>query len=195
MTLPFAKEARRQFDPVVQQFGFVFVAATEQGLRYENDQVLLNINFDNGLSYELAVEIGRKGTAYPGPFFSLAEILRLRDIQDAEFVSSLMISDEARLPNMLARLVELTVRYASDFLMGNDSSFAQVEKLRSKESSDFELDSKLRHARSIVDVAWKEKDYGVIVKVQEPLESHLTPAEKKRLEYSRKQLLKALVSK
>ena len=74
------------------------------------------------------------------------------------------------------------------FLMGNDFSFAQVEKLRNKESAEFELASQLRYARSAVDLAWPAKDYRAIVKVLEPLEQHLSPAEKKRLEYSRKQL-------
>lgn len=188
MTLLFSEEARHQFDPVAQQFGLVCVASTEWGMRYENPHLFLNVNFDNGRSYELGIEIGKQGARYPGPPFSLAEILRLRDIQDAAFVSKLMISDEARLPNVLARLAELTIRYASDFLMGNDFSFAQVEKLRSKESAEFELASQLRHARSTVDGAWPARDYGAIVKVLEPLEQHLSPAEKKRLEYSRRKL-------
>jgi hypothetical protein len=188
MTFLFSTEARHQFDPVAQKFGLVCVASTEWGLRYENDKVFLTVNFDSARSYELGVEIGKKNTKYPGPPFSLAEVLRLRDVQDAEFVSGLMISDETRLPDVLSRLAKLTVSYASDFLMGNDFSFAQVEKMRNKESAEFELVSRLRYAKSTVDVAWSEKDYEAIVRVLEPLEQHLSPAEKKRLEYSRKQL-------
>lgn len=188
MTLLFSAEARRQFDPVAQHFGLVCTISDEQGLRYENDNVFLEVNFDNGRSYELGVEIGKRHTRYPGPPFSLAEILRLRGVQDAEFVSGLMISNESRLPDTLARLARLTLDHAADFLVGNDLSFAQVEKLRNKESAEFELESQLRYARSMVDVAWPARDYEAIVKALEPLEPHLSPSEKKRLEYSRKQL-------
>lgn len=188
MTLLFSVEAQRQFDPIAQQFGLVRVASTEWGLRYENDKIFLTVNFDNARSYELGVEIGKRNTKYPGPPFSLAEILRLRDVQDAAFVSGLMISNETRLPGVLSRLAQLTISYASDFLVGNDFSFAQIEQMRNKESAEFELASKLRHAKSIVDIAWSTRDYPEIIRALEPLEQHLSVAEKKKLEYSRKQL-------
>ncbi len=188
MTLLFSSAARRQFDPVAQQFGLVCMASDEQGLRYENDNVFLDVNFDNGRSYELGVEIRKRHTQYPGPPFSLAEILRLRSVQDAAFVSGLMISNESRLPDILSRLARLTRDHAADFLMGNDFSFAQVEKLRNQESAEYELASQLRYARATVDMAWPARDYEAVVKALEPLESHLSPSEKKRLEYSRKQM-------
>jgi len=189
MAFLFSTETRQQFDPVAKQFGLVCVASTEWSLRYENDTVFLLVNYDGTRSYELGVEIGQWNTRYPGPPFSLSEILRLRGIQDAVFVSGLMISDKAQLPNALSRLAKLTADHAADFLRGNEFSFAQVEKLRDKESSEFELASRLRYARSTVDVAWPAKDYEAVVRALEPLEAHLSEAEKKRLEYSRKHLL------
>jgi hypothetical protein len=146
----------------------------------------MGVNFDNGRSYELGVEIGKQHTQYLGSPFSLAEILKLRGIQEAKFVSGLINCDQARLPEALSTLIRLTREHASDFLMGNNLSFAQIEKLRSKESAEFELQSQLRYAKSVVDEAWPAKDYKAIVEVLESLESHLSTAEKKRLEYSRK---------
>lgn len=188
MILPFSAEARRQFDPVVQQFGLVCVVSTEWGLVYENDKVFLKVNFDNGRSYELGVEIGRRHVKDLGPPFSLAEILRLRSVQDAAFVSGLMISDESRLSEMLSRLARLTLEHACDFLKGKEFSFAQVEKLRNKESAAFELATQLRRARAAIDIAWPARDYKVIVRVLAPLEQHLSVSEKKRLDYARKRL-------
>jgi hypothetical protein len=72
--------------------------------------------------------------------------------------------------------------------MGNEFSFAQVEKFRKNESADFELESKLRYARSTVSMAWSVKDYAAIVQVLGPLEVYLSKVEKSRLEYSRKHL-------
>lgn len=188
MTLLFSTEARRQFDPLAQQYGLTCVASTEWEVRYENDQVFLTINFDGARSSELSVEVGTRDARYPGPPYSLPEILRLRGVRDAASISGLMISDRSRLQDALARLAELTTSHASDFLAGSDSSFAQVAKLRNKESAEFELASRLRHARAMADVAWAARDYKAIVQVFEPVESHLSQAEKKRLEYSRKQI-------
>ena len=116
--------------------------------------------------------------------------MKLRGIEEAKAVSRLMNSDQTRLQGILSTLVRLTRDHASDFLMGNDLSFTQVQNQHNKESSEFELDSQLRNARSIVDEAWPVKDYKAIVNVLEPLDSHLSNTEKKRLEYSRKHLSK-----
>jgi hypothetical protein len=188
LTLRFCTEARHHFDPVAQRFGLLCVAYGEHNVRYENDKVFLDVKFDNRRSYELGLEIGKRHTIDPSPGYSLAEILRLRGVPDAAFVSALMIRDESRLPGILARLVRLTLDHAADFLMGNGFAFAQVKKFRNRESAEFELAAKLSHARLAVNTAWTAKNYKAVVKAFAPLEPFLSPAEKKRLEYSRKQI-------
>ena len=75
MVQQFASEARSFFDPIGRGFGLTCSASTEQGLRYESDEIILRVNFDNGRSYELGVEIGRKQTAGgPARFHSLGEV-------------------------------------------------------------------------------------------------------------------------
>lgn len=188
MSTPFSREARLHFDPVALQFGLTNVARTESSLRYENDKVFFSINFDSARSFELGVEIGKKDARYPGPPFDLAEVLRLRGVQDSIAVNALVVSDPSRLKDALARLAELTVRHASDFLMGNDLSFAQMEKLRDRESATLALASQLRRARAAAEAAWAAKDFKKVIKALEPLEPHLSESEKRRLDYSRKQL-------
>src|SRR5690349_21295310 len=104
MTLAFSKEARQQLDPVAKQFGLTCVASTERALRYENDKVFLNVNFDNGGSFELGAEIGRKDFRSSDPPFSLAEILRLRRVKDHVSRNALMVSDETSLEGALIHL-------------------------------------------------------------------------------------------
>ena len=133
MGLLFSAEARRQFDPIAQQFGLICVTSSEQGLRYENENVFMGVNFDNGRSYELGVEIGKQHTQYLGPF-SLAEILKLRGIQEAKFVSGLINSDQARLPEALSKLVRLTREHASDFLRGMISRLLRLKSCVAKKA-------------------------------------------------------------
>lgn len=187
MSLLFSAEARRQFDPVAQRSDLVCVDSTERTVRYENEIVFLIVNLDNDRSYELGVEIGKRDARFPGPPFSLAEVLRLRGVEDTISVNALIVSDETRLRTGLARLADLTARYASDLLMGSDFSFMQVAKLRDIESAELWLASQLRFARSTSETAWAMRDYQGVIKALEPVELHLSPAEKKRLDYSRKQ--------
>lgn len=188
MALLFAREARRHFDAAAQQFGLNCIASNEREVRYENDQVFLKINFDKDRSYEVNVELGKKDVRYSGPPFSLSEVLRLRGVQDAISEDAIAASNDQRLQAALARLAELTVKHAADFLTGSDFSFAQLAKFRSKECIEYELAAKLRHARAAAEAAWQAHDYASIVKVLTPLVSSLSPAEKKMLDYSRKKL-------
>lgn len=188
MSVPFAPEAKRCFDAVAQQFGMSCVASNDREVRYENDMVFLIINFDNGRSYELGVEIGRKKLAQPERPFSLTEILRLRGVAKGESIDGLMVSDVTRLPDALKRLARLTSQHAADFLTGSDFSFAQVEKLRQREGDAYALEGSLRVARARSEAAWEKRDYQEVVKSLEPVEQNLSPAEKKRLDYSRRRL-------
>jgi hypothetical protein len=181
-------EARRSFDDVAQKFGMSGVSSNDREVRYENDGAFMIINFDNGRSYELGVEIGRRRLAQPERPFSLAEILRLRSAAEAAAIDGMMVSDAARLPDALARLARLTSQYAADFLMGSDFSFAQVAKLRQRESDAYALERDLRSARARSEAAWGKRDYQGVVQSLEPMEQHLSPAEKKRLDYSRRHL-------
>jgi hypothetical protein len=189
MSVPFAVEARRQFDPVAQQFGLACVVASEREVRYESDAVFLCINFDNARSFELGIEVGKKNLTQPERPFSLPEVLRLRGVPYAASIDGIMASDAARLHDALARLAILVMQHAPDFLAGNDLSFAQVAKLREKESLAYALERDIRSARARAETAWMRKDYMAVVVTLEPLEVRLSPAEKMRLDYSRKQLL------
>lgn len=186
MPIPFALVAKQIFDVIAQRFDLSCVLANEREVRYENDEVIMTVRFDNGGSYELEIEVGRLKSAQPERLFSLAEVLRLRDVAEAASIDGMMVSDAAQLPDALRRLAELTSRYATDFLMGSDLSFAQVAEQRQRESDAYVLERALQAARTRSEVAWKKRDYYEVVRSLEPLELHLSPAERKRLDYSRR---------
>ena len=188
MAIAFALEARGNFDTVAQQFGLKCVISNETEVRYENDSIFLIVNFDNGRSYELGVEVGRKKQMQPERPFSLAEVLRLRGVADAASIDGIMVHDAHLLGNALMRLAAMTLKYASDFLMGSEFSFSQVAILRKRESDDYALERNLRAARAGSEEAWTRRDYQGVVRSLEPLEQHLSPSEKKRLDYSRRHL-------
>ena len=188
MSVPFALETRRAFDALARQYEMKCLPSTDREVRYENDNVFMTINFDNGRSYELGVEVGRRKLAQPERPFSLAEILRLRNVADAASIDGIMISDMNLLADALTRLARLTSQHAADFLAGSELSFAQVAKLRQRESDAYALKGALREAMTKSEGAWMKQDYQTVVESLEPLEQHLSPAERKRLSYSRRRL-------
>lgn len=188
MSMPFMEEGKSQFDAVAQQFGLSCVSANERSLRYESDAVFLSVNFDNGRSYELGVEIGQKNAGQPERPFSLAEILRLSELADTASIDGMMVHAANQLHDGLARLATLTTQYAADFLKGDTRSFMRLAQLREQESMAFALQRDLRTAISRAESAWAVKDYKALVAALEPMEPYLSVAERKRLNYSRKQL-------
>lgn len=182
--IPFSVEARRHFDRVAMKYGLACVVADEQRVRYESGEVFFGVNFDNGRSYELGVEIGQKISNKVDRPFSLAEILRLRTVAAAATIDGLSVSNTTKLAANLQLLADLTLSYADDFLRGNDLSFAQVAKLREKESIAYAIQRDLRSARARAEKAWRVGNYAGVVAALEPVKSHLSPSEAKRLEYS-----------
>lgn len=101
-----------------------------------------------------------------------------------------MVSDSIFLPDAMRHLAQLTSNHASDFLKGGDVGFAEVAKLRKKESDAYALEVALSAVRAQSDAAWKERDYQGVIQSLEPLEKHLSSAERMRLNYSRHQLIR-----
>lgn len=178
----FASEARMYFDKIARQFEMTCVLSTEFQVLYKNDHVFMAVNFDNGRSFELGIEIGLE--VEPRRAFSLAEILRLRKVS-VEIVDGLMASDAARLRDALELVASLTLEHASDFLSGNAFSFAQISKLRERESEIYAHERDLRVARARSEIAWAKKNYSDVVRALVPVEQYLSPAEMKRLDYAR----------
>jgi hypothetical protein len=182
--IPFSDEAKRHFDRVATMYGLLCSTADERQMRYESDKVFLDINFDNGRSYELGVEIGQRIPNQVERPFSLAEILRLKAALEADTVDGLSSYNATKLKDDLQILSNLTLRYADDFLKGDVFSFARVANLREKESIAYAIQRDLRSARAKAEKAWAAKDYTGVISAFEPVKSHLRPSEVKRLEYS-----------
>jgi hypothetical protein len=184
--ISFSAEARRHFDPVAAKFNLSCVVADEQRVRYESSEVFLSVHFDNGRSYELGVEIGQKIPGSVERPFSLAEILRLRNGRDVAVIDGLSASNPTKLADGLQLLAELSLRYGDDFLNNSAFSFAQVARLREKESIAYAIQRDLRSARARAEVAWRDKNYAGVIAALEPVKDHLSPADVKCLEYLNK---------
>ena len=191
MTLEFKNSVVKSFDFLQSDHSFSCVNANEYSVRYESDTVFVSVRFDNGRSFELDVEIGLRGVLYDGQErpFNLGEVLRLKGVEEKEGYTFLQASTQQRLENAINRLSSLLKLYATDLLDGNRFVFKSLADLRLKEGEEYALKRDLKLIRSEVKKAWKEKDFAKVVNLYSPIKSHITAAEKKKLEYAEKHKL------
>ena len=187
MTLIFSKHTHKYFDYLVSAYLYQCVGSSEDCVRYENDDVFVNVRFDNGWSYELDVEVGQKGVLFNGQErpFNLGEILRLRGVEKKEKYTFVQTSNQEYLINAIEHLAELLKRYAKDFLQGDQAAFLSITSLRERECEDYEIEQELKSVRNEVAKAWDKKDFEKIIQLYTPVERYITPSEMKKLEYAK----------
>ena len=188
MISAFPAIAKREFDEIADRFDMKCIKVNERVVQYQNAEVMLQVTFDNGRSYELLVEIGLSNGNHLGQQFSLGDILRFQNACEAPQVTNIMVSNEVDLRKLVLLLASLTSKYCDRYLSGEEFLFAQLQRFQNRESAKYILSLKLMNAQSVLDNSWSRKDYKSIVKVLEPLRSHLPPSSVKKLDYSKKQL-------
>lgn len=178
------------FDQLAARHGLRCVSSTPAGVRFENEKVFLQVMFAAGGSFEVGVEIGeiQVSAEQPERPFNLSEVLRLHAAPDTTYVERLQATKPDVLINAIERLAVLTEKYAADLLDGNPSEFLLLGEFRDKDCAEYALSRDLRYAREDAEKAWVAKNHFAVVKAYKPLESELTAVERKRLEFSEKQL-------
>jgi hypothetical protein len=178
------------FDSLANYHGLRCVISTEKIVRFENEKVFLQIQFDVGKSYEVSVQIGQCFISLDQVqiSFNLAELLRLRASEDTKFVERLQIIKPDFLIKAIERLSVIVEKYAARLLDGCDADFNELASFRKKECADYALSNKLKHAKKNAEEAWSCKDYGTVIAVYKPIETFLSLAEKKKLAFAKKQV-------
>ncbi|HEX6794302.1 MAG TPA: hypothetical protein VF304_10675, partial [Casimicrobiaceae bacterium] len=144
----------------------------------------MTIGYDQEHSYELSVELAKAGLR---PSFSLGEVLRFAGAPP-NVASSFQVTEPNVLGQCVEKLAQALWKYGADLLRNDKNAFIKLTRFRNKESYEYELESRLRHARSLAEDAWQKRDYVAVVSALLPWSHVLSPSEKKRLEYSRKQV-------
>lgn len=182
-------------EAVLQSFGFLeergFHCTRKDStfVRYESPRVFVNV-YHGRASYELNVEVGLLATsrAEEERPFSLAEILELSGGLPKPGSTPPQAGNAAAVKNFVPQLAAAVERHAAPALAGDGSFFAKLSGLRLRHSETYLKDLKLKHVREKANEAWHEKDYLSFLKLYEPVQADLSPAELKKLAYARKHL-------
>ncbi|MBI1290890.1 hypothetical protein GC173_06550 [bacterium] len=154
----------------------------EPGLvRFESDCLAIEILLDARSSeMELYVQFVRD----PGASYSLGEFLALggRECSYRAFMatSSTMTLGIKRLANQLRDLPAA--------LLPDNELPGLLQGQRRDLASKLSLETRLQHAISAAEIAWKAKDFGAIVELLSPLREHLSESETAKLMYCKSRL-------
>jgi hypothetical protein len=188
--LGFTSEVVKEFRFLNEQFGFQRVATLTTLVSYESRHVFVNI-FHGRSSFEIGIEIGqRTDPAELRQKFSMPEILSAVGAPESSGFRGFQASTTKSVRDCVRTLAELVNRYAVPLLNGDPAAFGEVGQAQTTRSSEYVAAMEMRRVRQKVASAWRGKRFGEVVDLLSSVFPSLTPAEKKKLSFARKQTSK-----
>lgn len=186
----FELEVKNAFDALAERYHMKCESAADAVI-YKNETVSLALGYDSKRTYEIQVALGRvsdKGARER--LVGLELILKDKGVEDAAWVSGLQVVDGKDIRPVLFRLAALLGAHGSEFLEGRPEAYARAAGIMADGREQYALRQRLLSARAEADRAWDRRDYVKVVDSLEPLEAHLSSAEKLRLGIARDRSVK-----
>jgi hypothetical protein len=157
-------------------------------LRYENQAVRLSIGLDAVRSFEFVVVVRRLGEVDKSQKrpFTLGEILRSQYAEDAVYATAATVKSAEDMEATLYRFSELTEKWASKILDGDEEAFSLLERSRQREADEAPARAIIRDC---IVTAWHLEDYKKVSSLSKAMRPFLTPRELERWDWSEKYLL------
>jgi hypothetical protein len=183
-SLRFAEVVRAEFAFLESEYALRSAERTPTLVRYESPDVTVVV-YHGRSSYEVDVEITPGDARYGGePPFTLADLAALCDRQELLPAGFLQASTSDAVRSVVARAAEL-VRECGDRVLRTDPfELRRLTVLRSERAQREGLERKLSAVRAAAASAWRERDYRRVEELYRSIEPHLTPAERKKLDYA-----------
>jgi hypothetical protein len=185
--LGFAEAVETSFGFLARELGFRVVVAQSTFVRYESEQVFVNVFHGRG-SYELGVEVGRwvelDGDVVEEKF-SVGDVIALDHDGAAVGYRSYATTEKEPLGRFVAQLADWTQRFASRVLEGDDATFDHLRAQGARRSEEMMEGSKTTRLRATADEAWHKQDWGRVVDAYGEMVSDLRSVELKRSEIRR----------
>jgi hypothetical protein len=186
--MQFAETVQRNFKFLVVR-GFRLVRADPTFVRFESPWLFINL-YHGRRSYEIGLELGQIGRPededQPYPMSALLEAVGSSDAKNyLNYTARNMDAVDAG----VARLAKLFNQNITEEFLARRDLFNLLKQQRKSRADSFALKTNLEQARSIVEPAWRTKDYKKVVEILLPLSEHLTASERKKLEYAKRMTL------
>lgn len=181
----FELEVKNAFDPIAERYHMKCESGADSVI-YKNETVSLALGYDSKRTFEIQVILGRvSDRGARERLVGLELILKDKGVEDAAWVSGLQVGDGKDLRPVLIRLAALLDAHGSEYLEGRPEAYARAAGILADGREQYALRQRLLTARAEADQAWDRREYSKVVDSLEPLEAHLSEAEKLRLGIAR----------
>jgi len=185
-SLRFQEAVLRSF-AFLTEYGLVVMESTPTIVRFTSPRVFLTV-FHGRNSFELGVEFGRQDSEDALDPFSIDDLLE-RDTDGAGLdYRNFAASTPAAVTRGVELMAEDISRFASDALIGRTEEYTALERARARRRAravSLVFNAQIRRE---VDTAWQERRLADVVELLTSIAQDLTPAERAKLEYSRKRI-------
>ena len=179
MTSDLAASARNNFAFLLSA-GFVEVESGPTLVRFQRNEIEVRI-YKGRMSYEIGCEIIDGGETY-----YLSEFIRLADPEKADRYRQLTATTPKQTEAAVSNVSELFLQYVEGALSNPTETFLLLRKLRKKWSHDYAQEVLATIYRPKANEAFRSGRYGDAVKLYEEFEANLSPSEKAKLSYAKK---------
>lgn len=184
MTERFHDMAKQAFS-FLEGMGFRLTHSAANEVRYESSQSVVVIGWDVR-SGELDVFIGLQPlTSPPKNTYSLTDILGMEGALGHNYRMPPQVADENRLRPFVDQLAGNVRAHAQAALTGDRMYFRRLETFRHVKAEAFTRNVRLRQVRAAAEEAWQKRDFKIVADLYASVESDLTEAEKRKLNYAR----------
>ena len=183
--LTFKNCALKEFNFLVNEYGFRCTKSDTYYLRFESKIVFVELYYDDQRSFEMDFSIGLLDDLYEGkerPFY-LVELVKYSAPNDDEDYRLIQASTPEKIAQLLPKLANLVKTYAKEFLSGNKTRFKDLSYFRENRSNQYAMGKTLKDVRAAARKAWENEDYARVIELYEPVKKYITPSERKKLEY------------
>jgi len=179
--LHFSDEVNSHF-LFLQTIGLRLVLSEADCVRFESSNLAVNIFYERQ-SYEISLAIENK---VGGDSYSLSELLRLVHHKRADNYRDYATHTKEGVVEGVKQLADLFRECVSTGIFSESELFSRLKQQREEIARNYALETQLVQARRKSEVAWRKKDYAVVVEVLKPFRAALTPAEVGKLEFAEK---------
>ncbi len=187
----FEKAVSEKFDSLATEAGLKVSLSQPSAMRYENDNIFLQIFFDHKKTSVLIVELGHRAAfeMQSERPFGLIEILKMRASPEVNYISGFRPMSQETLVQSLEHLRLLTEKFAGKLLRNEDGEFQALVAYRKNECMNRANPKDMRAARAEAKDAMTKGDYFGFIKALRSIESVLTAGERQNLLLAEKKIL------
>ncbi len=191
MDLGFTDSVKEAFHFLEQEYGFRCTETSPWLVSYESADVFVRVVFDGTRSYELSCSIGRNDNFYGSRDVphDLGEVVRSKGVASQDAHAAFQVTTSESLKKFVAVLAGLLKQHGQDLLTGDDTAFTKVSAFRDADCAEYAVQAELAQMRSLLEAAWREKDYTRVVELLSPLDEKLSGSERKKLNFARRRLI------